>query len=190
MADDRSATPRDFELPAIPPAVWLSLIALWLALTLLALTRTDAGAWHAGPLPWWLVPPFAVALLVVGPALWLLHRRVRLRDGVLEVATGIVSRKQPVAALALDRARILDLDEHTELRPLLRLFGIGLPGYSAGYCLLRNRARAFCLLTRRDRVLVLPCRDGKLLLLTPEHPQALLDALREALPGTPSSPAG
>ena len=48
-----------------------------------------------------------------------------------------------------------------------------------GAAAIRN-AKAFCLLTRQQRVLILPQRDGASLLLSPEHPQALLDALRQA----------
>ena len=79
--------------------------------------------------------------------------------------------------------RIIDLalDEHTELKPLLQLFGFSPPGFNVGHYLLRNRSRAFCLLTSRQRVLYLPLRNGKpALLLSPEHPQALLDALRSS----------
>ena len=89
------------------------------------------------------------------------------------LALGLMAFKSKEAA-------ILDLDEHTEYKPMLQLGGFSLPGFSAGHYLLRNRNRAFCLLTARRNVLLLPQRDGKLILVSPEKPQALLDALRAA----------
>ena len=177
---------RDFAVIPPSPALYWAMLAIWLAVTALVLLRTDAGAWHADPVPWWLVPPFATALLVIGPLIWLSHRCIAIEGGQLLVSAGLCSRKQAIAGLALDRARIVDLDEHVELKPMLQLFGFGLPGYKTGHYLLRNRARAFCLLTDRQRVLVLPLRDGKLILLSPAQPQALLDALR-AQSATPTS---
>ena len=81
--------------------------------------------------------------------------------------------------LSLKDARVIDLAEHIESKPTVKLNGYGSIGFKAGYYLLRNRSRAFCLLTGFERVLVLPQRDGKCILLSPEQPQALLDALRD-----------
>ena len=108
------------------------------------------------------------------------RRRIVLENGVLVVAATFYTRKTPVAALDLANARIANLDEHTEFRPGLKINGYALPGFQAGHFRLRNRAKAFCLLTRQQRVLILPQRDRAYLLLSPEHPQALLDALRQA----------
>ena len=74
--------------------------------------------------------------------------------------------------LDMDRARIVDLDERTELKPILRMFGMALPGFQAGWFLLRDRSPAFCLLTARRRVLWLPMRTGKSFLLSMERPDA------------------
>lgn len=171
--------PEQFSVVPPSPALYWFFAALWLAIATLALLRTDASAWHADPVPWWLIPPFTAALLVVGPMIWLMHRRISIKDGKLVVAAGINSRKVAIAELALDKARILDLDERVEFKPMLKLFGGGLPGYKTGHYLLRNRSRAFCLLTSRERVLLLPQRDGKLILLSPDKPQDLLARLRE-----------
>lgn len=171
----------------VPPpkmAYWLFPL-LWLVLTAIALARTDAGAWHADPVPWWVVPPFAVALILVGPLILLSRKRIVIEGSTLVIEAGLNTRRQAIAALALDKARILDLDEHTGFKPMLGMFGGSLPGYQAGYYLLRNRARAFVLLTRRDKVLALPRHDGGFVLLSPQHPQALLEQLRAmATPAT------
>jgi hypothetical protein len=119
---------------------------------------------------------FAFALM----ALTLRRRRVRLQDGELVVHAGLHSCRVPIASLDLAQARIVDLNEHTALKPMLKTFGASLPGYRAGHFRLRDRGRAFVLLTGARRVLVLPELSGRRLLLGVEKPQALLDALTAA----------
>jgi hypothetical protein len=170
------------EVPLAPPhrSAWWLLLALWLVLMLVAYLIPHPQQSPTNPVPWWLVIPFATALPVVGPWAMLLHRRIRIEDDTLVIEAALLfSCKVAVTQLALDKARVLDLDEHTEFKPMLQLGGIGLPGFRAGHYLLRNRSRAFCVLTNRDSVLVLPRHDGRFILLSPEKPQVLLSRLRE-----------
>ncbi len=144
-----------------------------IALGVLLLPREQAT-----PIPL-LAGMFMVALVMVGPLLALRRRRIVLDGRTLVVAATFYTQRIPVDALDLDSARIVDLDERTELRPMLGLNRFGLPGLRAGHYLLRNRSRAFCLVTRFRRVLVLPRRDGRFVLLSPEQPQVLLSRLHE-----------
>lgn len=73
---------------------------------------------------------------------------------------------------------------------LARVLPTNLPGYRSGLFWLRNKARAQVLLTDWRRVLVLPRRDGGMVLLSPQRPDALLAALREAASGDSSRAAG
>lgn len=150
--------------------VLAALAAVLLAMGLLG--RDDSGLPVAAT-------PFAVALLFVPVVLAMQRRRIAVRDGVLDVAATLFTRRVAIDALDLDAARVVDLAEHTALRPTLGLMRFSLPGLRAGHFLLRDRSRAFCLLTAFDRVLALPVRDGTWLLLSPERPQDLLRALRE-----------
>jgi hypothetical protein len=163
------------------PALWLALVALAFLLRHDALLRSNP----TNPVPPWLVMFFGVALAVVGPFILLQYRRIRIVDGRLAImAAGFFTHRIAPSELDLDKARIVDLNERTELKPALRLFGFGLPGFRAGHYLLRNRSRAFCLLTDFERVLVLPRRDGKkTVLLSPLQPQVLLSHLRELARG-------
>ncbi len=155
------------------------LVALWVALMLAALLGGSHQQSAMNPVPWWLVLPLATALLPIGLYVSLAHRRIAVDGDTLVVSAALIfSRKVPIRELTLDKARILDLDEHTGFKPMLQLGGFSLPGYNAGHYLLRNRSRAFCLLSARRRVLLLPESNGKLILLSAENPQALLDALR------------
>ncbi len=127
----------------------------------------------------------SVALLVIavasiGCAISLKRRQVRLDGQVLQVVAGLFSHRVPVDSIDIERARLVDLDERAELRPAVKTFGMSLPGYQAGHFRLRQKlGKAFCLVTNRRRVLWLPLRDGKhQVLLSLEHPQGLLEALR------------
>jgi hypothetical protein len=124
----------------------------------------------------WVLP----AVVAVGPLLLLLmrRRRVTLDGATLEVRATLHTLRVAVADLDLAAARIVDLSLARELRPMLRTFGFGMPGFRAGHYRLRSMQRGFCLLTKYDRVLALPERSGRVILLSLERPQQLLDALR------------
>lgn len=124
---------------------------------------------------------YLIFLLGLGAALtWLYgRRRIGLQGLELQITATLYRKRVPVDGFDLTNARIVDLAEHTDLRPLLKTNGFGMPGFAAGHFRLRDMRKAFCLLTDRRRVLVLPLRDGTLLLLSPEKPQALLQQLQK-----------
>jgi hypothetical protein len=125
--------------------------------------------------------PILIVSLLLLPALGALmwRRSVQLDDGVLVVKAAFYTQRIHAADVDVAGARVLDLDEHTEFRPV-KSNGYALPGFFAGH--FRNGAKIsqkfFCLLTDRRRVLVLPERNGRMLLLSLERPQALIDALQ------------
>lgn len=183
---------QEFPLAPLPQSAWLTLVGIWLLVIAFAFLRPHSWvhpAPHMGnPVPTWLVLPFVAALAVVGPLVWMQRRRIAIDAGQLLVQAGIRTRKLAIADFDLDNARILDLDEHVDFKPMLKLAGMGLPGFKSGTFLLRNRSRAFCLLVGGDKALLLPLREDtgkagllkeKLVLLSPSQPQALLARLRE-----------
>lgn len=177
--------PSAIDHPVTPPpalAAWalaaaLALPAIGLALAV-ATGALPPGDGNDGPLNGaWSAP---LLLIVVAVLLgWAFRRRRVVFDGeALTVTAALFHRRVTRDAMDVSRARIVDLAEHTELRPRWKAFGMGLPGYRAGWYFLAGRARGFCLLTDTRRVLWLPLRDGGALLLSLERPQMLLDALR------------
>lgn len=170
-----------FDVPPPPAHAWAVLLALGGGLPL---AGVGLAAWLEPEARGGLRSAWPVLLLV--PLLlawlsWAMRRRVvQLRDGVLDVRAAMYRRRVQVADIDLPRARIVDLSEHTELRPSLKTNGMSLPGFHAGrFRLRRAPGRAFCLLTDGRRVLWLPLRDSEQqLLLSLEKPHALLDALR------------
>ena len=120
----------------------------------------------------------ATVLLVLLP-LW--RRRVAFDGRRLRVESTYYTREAPIAEFDLDGARVVDLRERTELRPLLKSNGYALPGFHSGHFRLRDwKRRAFCLVTDPSKVLALPHADGRVWLLSFEHPEAVLDILRRA----------
>jgi hypothetical protein len=106
---------------------------------------------------------------------------ITLQDETLVLRATLYTQRLSLTILDLDAARIVALDRQRELLPRIKWNAFALPGLSAGH--FRGwplSRRFFCLLTRWEQVLVLPQDDGRMVLLTPERPQALLDALREA----------
>ena len=112
----------------------------------------------------------------------LVRRRVTLEGGRLRVQAGLFTHTVGAGELDLDRARVIDLAERTELRPVVKTWGMSLPGYHAGHFRLRDKlGKAFCLVTDRERVLWLPHRDATTqLLLSVQQPRDLLEALKAA----------
>lgn len=162
--------------PVVPPdprLVWFlpGVFALAVAMGAVAWREPD-------PVRWALL---AIALGSVGIlSVMLRRRRVSITGADLVVAAGINTRRVAITDLDLSKARIVDLREHVEWKPAVRLFGTYLPGLAMGHFRLRDRSVAFVLLTERARVLVLTTRSGRRLLLSLTRPQALLEALRDA----------
>lgn len=162
--------------------------ALWIWLPMLgAIAVTVAALTMQSPAPSslvaWLAVPFVMAVGIV-LTLALRRRRIVLDHRTLRVEATFYTKTLAVEAIDLDRARVLSLEEHTDLAPMLKTNGFSLPGLKAGHFRLRNLGKAFCLVTDRSRVLTLPLRDGGLVLLSPTRPADLLARLREL--ATPS----
>lgn len=164
-------------------AAWLFALIVLLPLALIGIVELSGGrgaaeggtalAWRAGV-------GVAVFCLLLWAALALLVRRHRLRfdAGGLEVATTFYSRHFALPVLGLDAARVVNLDERPEFRPMLRTNGLAIPGFRSGWYRLRNGHRALVASAGGKRLLWMPTAAGHDLLLQPGDPQALLDRLR------------
>jgi hypothetical protein len=178
----KTQSPRTFVVTPPPAHAWGIMAALLLlpAVVVVVVWFNEGGKPPPEAAIGTLSALLVIALAGIACAISLKRRRVRLDGQVLEVVAGMFSNRTPVEHIDLGRARVVDLAERTELRPAIKTLGMSLPGYHAGNFRLRAKlGKAFCLVTDTRRVLWLPLRDGKQqLLLSLEHPQALLDALR------------
>jgi len=133
-----------------------------------------------------------IALAIVLPAcaiLWRVLRQAMRRGAVLvspqalEVRSSFYRCRIALRELDLAHSRVVSLDEHPELRPLLKTHGFSLPGFRSGWFRLRNRRRGFVAMADGPRVLWLT-GNAHDLLLQARDPAALLARLRElAAPG-------
>jgi hypothetical protein len=97
----------------------------------------------------------------------------------LIVNTGTGTKRIALKALRAHGLRVVDLSGHTELKPLIKLWGTGLPGFAGGWFRLRNSEKAVCLILDRHCVCYLRSDADKLSLLLslaePEKLRALLE---------------
>lgn len=185
------AEPRFQLVPPGPRArTWLFTFCLLLPLVLTAATLAIPGlTGNATSLVGGSVP-LTVALVLGGLALlcgalwWVLARfmrrqALRVSADALEVRSSFYRCTTPLAELKLDQARLVDLDERTELKPTLKTNGFSIPGFHSGWFLLRNRRRSFVAIADGRRKLWLPGSGRHDLLIEPADPAALLARLRE-----------
>lgn len=175
---------QEFDLAPLPShTVWWLWLPMLLATGGVILAMT-VGSRTAPSLAAWLAVPFVLAIGTV-LTLALRRRRIVLDNRELQVLATFYTKKLSVEAIDLGKARVLSLEEHTDLAPMLKTNGFSLPGFKAGHFRLRNLGKAFCLVTDRTRVLTLPLRDGGLVLLSPARPADVLARLRELAVTTP-----
>ena len=111
------------------------------------------------------------------PAVTFCLRRAAGRFGSDCKAT-FYTRRVALGAIDVDSARILDLREHPENKPLLKTNGYAVPGLMAGNFRDRKRRKVFCLVTAPS-VVVLPLDDDSRMLLSPARPAHLLRSLSD-----------
>ena len=139
----------------------------------------------AGMKPLWIFVPvlLVVALVAIVLTLSILGSRTsrfEVSPAGLRLRGDLSGRFIPKEQLRLDAARRVDLDQTTELRPRVRTWGTGLPGYQSGWFRLRNGERALVYLTDRRKAVYVPTGLGFSLLLSPDDHGAFLSALETA----------
>lgn len=136
----------------------------------------------AGMKPLWILIPIILVVAVVLLVLTLSimgsrTSRFEVSDAGLRVRGDLYGRFIPREQLRIEAARRVDLDRTEDLRPQVRTWGTGLPGYQSGWFRLRNGERALVYLTDRRKAVYVPTALGYSLLLSPDNPGAFLSAL-------------
>ena len=119
----------------------------------------------------------SIALLFIWFAWSASKLSVSVDDSNFTVKVPIYGRSIALTQLDMASARILDLQNTTELRPRARSNGIGLPGYAVGWFKLNNGEKALAAITNKNNVLYLKTHEGYSLLLSLTHPNAVLQQL-------------
>ena len=140
----------------------------------------NQSIWRTDP-TFWLIP-IAILFFVFGlmTLFWILSRNVRfvVGDESLRIRGDLYGRTIPRSALVSDGAEVVDLRGHSRFGWMLRVNGIGMPGYAAGWFRPAGGGRALAFITDKSRVVVVPTSLGYTLLVSPADPFALLAALK------------
>jgi hypothetical protein len=123
------------------------------------------------------ITPLIVALALVMVLRSLRRARVYIAQGELVIQPGFGGKRIALSALRKHGLSVVDLNERTDLKPMIRLWGTGLPGFAGGRFRLRNGETAVCLLLERNRVSYLRSDDGTSVLLSLREPEKLRAAL-------------
>jgi len=81
--------------------------------------------------------------------------------------------------IAIDGARIINLNEEPAYKPALRTNGIGLPGFQSGWFRLKNKEKALLFVTVYQKVLYLPTTKDYSLLISVTDPETMLEKMKE-----------
>jgi hypothetical protein len=149
--------------------------------------------WASRAVEQWLGP---VLVAAVAGVIWLVMDRLLLRhelhiDGSgIDIRTTLYRRRVAWAELDLSAARVIDIDEHPDRKPLLKSNGVSIPGVRSGWFRSRAFAKLFVATAGGSRLLWLPTTLGYTFLLQPRNPAALLERLRERTNPTGAAAAG
>jgi len=165
---------------------WLGLLAFVLPVAAVALATVVAV--RAEPLLARNGSLAVLALVAVSSGLvwWWLDRRIRRVGARIDgdrlcIDCGIGRGDFALADLATHGLEQIDFPRMPAYRPVLRTWGIGLPGLSSGWFRLRNGDKALCILTDRRKPVMLRATAGTRILLSLADPRPLREALEESL---------
>ena len=132
----------------------------------------------------WFLLPIAALLAGVVILLWVSVRgsresRFEVSADSLWIRGDLYGRAIPRAALLVDLAGRVNLEQRPELKPRWKRVGTGLPGYQSGWFSLRSGEKALVYLTDRAKAVYVPTTAGYSLLLSPDDPDAFVAALRK-----------
>jgi len=177
MSDISEGRPLPLAGSLAGPLRWMNVlgsIPLVITVGVLVVAFARAPAGQAPPLFLLFLVPGLVLAMHLMLVRSIARASVRIEQGELVVHTGLGRKCVPLSRLRKHGVRVVDLNQHKELKPFWRSWGTGLPGFTAGWFRLRNGERAVCLLLARDRVTYLRDDVEQLsLLLSLADPDAL-----------------
>ncbi|MDE2256915.1 MAG: hypothetical protein KGK05_04025 [Xanthomonadaceae bacterium] len=151
------------------PMLWLAgLMGIPLLFVAAALGRGHSPVHAATPDQANLIGSVVVGALVVlllGLLLLMRNSSVRVDQGVLIIHTSVGTKRIPLANLRAHGVHLVNFSTHPELRPVIKLWGTGLPGFAGGWFKLRNGDKAVCVLLDRHGISYLRSDADNLTLL-------------------------
>jgi len=133
----------------------------------------------------WLTGVVALVLVaVLGLLAWMAvaakHVDFVVEPGRLAIRGGPYGRGIALSDLDLERARVVDLSQESDLRARWKTNGAAMPGLAMGWFRLKDKSKALLFVTDKSRVLHVPTRLGWSLQLSTAEPERLLESLKRA----------
>ena len=100
--------------------------------------------------------------------------RVTIEEDIVRIHSGWYGRSVPAHELKWAEARILNLYKDREFELARRTNGVGLPGYQAGWFMLRNGEKVLAFVTDKRHVVYIPTEKHPLL-ISLEEPEQFLE---------------
>jgi hypothetical protein len=127
----------------------------------------------------------ALFMLVLGLgfgalALSLSNPSIQVSDAGLQLSIPLYGRTIPLGELDIAAGKVVNLDDHPDIKPRIRTNGIGLPGYRMGWYRLVNGEKALLAVTSFDRTLYLPTHNDYAVLVSLDDATSALGQLQKA----------
>ncbi|BDI30728.1 hypothetical protein CCAX7_27790 [Capsulimonas corticalis] len=127
-----------------------------------------------------------ITILVTAPILALVYRSIakigkvtfEVGGGVLDIRGDFLRHKIALKDVRLAEAQRIDRKTAPEVSPRERMAGTMMPGYMGGWFQMTGRGKGLVYVTDWSKAIYLPTNLGYPILLTPDDPQAFLDAIQ------------
>ena len=117
-------------------------------------------------------------ILIMGVVVYsAINTRFEVNLEGLHIKGAIYGRFISKESIMIENTRILNLNSESQLKPVRRTNGIGLPGYSEGWFKLANGERALLFVSDRVNVVYIPTREGYSVLLSTVNHEEFLESL-------------
>jgi hypothetical protein len=170
---------KSFELsPAGSSAVWfIALVVIMPIAIFLLVIWNEATAFN--DVPGWLLGLFfgLGPAIILGLAVSSRRTRVALSQNGLTIKASFINKCWPLAELDRSRAKVIDLQKQTDLKPKWKLWGAAMPGLSSGTFKLYNGDKAHVYITDKSKIVYIPTQNGTIL-LSLVRPKEFLDTLQ------------
>ena len=170
---------KEFTLsPAGPCAKWFFAgIALLPVLILTIVWLLNPSEFAHTPVWLWIL------IVVLGPAILLLSMKgmrnpqATLSTEGLKIRVSFVNKTWPLSSMDRSAAKIVNLENASELKPRWKLYGAAMPGLKSGLFKLKSGEKAHLYITDTNKVVYIPTSNGPIL-LSLENPTQFIDYLQ------------
>jgi hypothetical protein len=136
---------------------------------------------------WFLLPILAIPIVIISVVLiglinGMKGTQFQVSSDGLRLKGDFYGRTISLSDLRGGSARRIDISPGSDLQPVRKTLGTGLPGYRAGWFRLRNGEKALLYVTDPAKAVYVPTRLDFAVMLSPDDPDGFLSAVRAVAP--------